>query len=119
MLFRSIPFPAATDDHQFHNASAFARSGAALLLPQRTTTPQVLARETLKLTTNPVRREAMATALAHWHAPDAAARIAQRILALAGLNCPERSAPEAGQLLRKSFPHHESTCAEPSAARPG
>src|SRR5205807_2183637 len=32
-----IPFPAATDNHQYHNARAFEQTGAARLLEERTT----------------------------------------------------------------------------------
>ena len=127
-----IPFPAATDDHQFHNAAALSRTGAALLLNQKATSPQVFARETLKLATNPVRRADMATALGRWHSPDAAARIAARVVAFASLNHPEArvlnpelpSSERAAAGLRAASdpetpPTHETPRAEHGVARSG
>ena len=38
-----VPFPAAVDDHQTHNARFLADHGAAWLMPQGTLTPQALA----------------------------------------------------------------------------
>ena len=35
-----VPYPAATDNHQFHNARAFEATGAARLLEQKTATPE-------------------------------------------------------------------------------
>jgi len=37
-----IPFPAATDNHQFHNARAFVETGAARLLGEQRSTPENL-----------------------------------------------------------------------------
>lgn len=76
-----IPFPAATDNHQFFNAKAFADTGAARLLEQKSATPEALARLVLELIENSVAREQMQTALAKWHAPQAAEQIAEIILA--------------------------------------
>lgn len=82
-----VPFPQSADNHQLMNARAFADTGAALLLEQ-STNPTHFAREVLKLATNPMRREAMVQALAQWHAPDAASRIARRILDVASVHHP-------------------------------
>src|SRR5262249_19759733 len=38
-----VPYPAATDNHQFHNARAMEASGAARLLEQKSATPETLA----------------------------------------------------------------------------
>lgn len=43
-----VPFPAAIDDHQTHNARFLADQGAAWLLPQNQLTPEVLADLLLK-----------------------------------------------------------------------
>lgn len=75
-----VPFPAATDNHQFHNARAFAQTGAAVLLEQGVATPERLAGAVLDLIGNPAAREKMRTALAAWHTPGAAERIAENIL---------------------------------------
>jgi UDP-N-acetylglucosamine--N-acetylmuramyl-(pentapeptide) pyrophosphoryl-undecaprenol N-acetylglucosamine transferase len=75
-----IPFPAATDNHQFHNARAYATSGAAQLLEQSLSTPEVLAKSLLQLAKNETVRQAMQTALARWERPQAASEIAEAIL---------------------------------------
>ena len=75
-----VPFPAATDNHQFHNARAYATSGAAQLIEQNLSTPEVLAKSLLELAQNQTVRETMQTALARWERPQAANEIAESIL---------------------------------------
>jgi UDP-N-acetylglucosamine--N-acetylmuramyl-(pentapeptide) pyrophosphoryl-undecaprenol N-acetylglucosamine transferase len=75
-----IPYPAAADNHQYHNALAFARSGAARSLEQDALSPELLAHEIASLLGDPVRQLAMRQALSLWHFPDAAAQIADRML---------------------------------------
>ena len=75
-----IPYPTAANNHQFYNARAFVQSGAARMLAQDSTTPDVLAHEILELIRNPLKRSAMQTALADWNAPAAAGDIAEQIL---------------------------------------
>ena len=79
-----IPFPGATDDHQRKNAQVLAAAGAALLLDERTLTPDGLAESAARLLTDDARLLAMGQAIRAFARPDAAARIADRILALAG-----------------------------------
>lgn len=79
-----IPFPAATDDHQRKNATVLADAGAALLLEERSLTPEVLADEIAATLSDPSRRAAMSAAMRSFARPDAAARIVERALALAG-----------------------------------
>jgi UDP-N-acetylglucosamine--N-acetylmuramyl-(pentapeptide) pyrophosphoryl-undecaprenol N-acetylglucosamine transferase len=98
-----IPFPAATDNHQFHNARALEASGAARLLEQRAASPEQVVAALLELMEDRVKRERMQEALALWHQPHAARQIAQAMLAT--LVRPEpsgvaRSAPGAGSLHR-------------------
>lgn len=76
-----IPYPAAADNHQFHNARALAETGAARLLEQREATPATLADWIAGLANNPAARSPMIKALGQWHSPNAAQRIADRILA--------------------------------------
>ena len=94
-----VPYPAATDNHQFHNARAFEATGAARLLDQRTATPETLAQLLLDLVEKPVVGEKMRNALAQWHAPHAAEQIAEAILLPAGVEvgkgCPTDSEPAA------------------------
>jgi UDP-N-acetylglucosamine--N-acetylmuramyl-(pentapeptide) pyrophosphoryl-undecaprenol N-acetylglucosamine transferase len=75
-----IPYPTAAGDHQFHNACAFARSGAARSLQQDHFAPELLAEEILGLLGDSKRRAAMQQALGAWHRPEAAAQIADRML---------------------------------------
>ena len=75
-----VPYPAATDNHQFHNARAFEQTGAARLLEQHTTTPDALADLLLGLLGSAPARELLQAALAQWHNPRAAEAIAESML---------------------------------------
>ena len=75
-----VPFPAAADNHQFHNARAFETTGAARLLEQKNATPERVAAILRELAENETVRTAMQSALAPWHAPRAAEQIAENIL---------------------------------------
>ena len=93
-----IPYPSAANNHQFHNARAFVQSGAACMLPQDSTTPERLVCEILELIRNPLKRAAMRSALAGWHAPAAAGALADR-----NLHWPataDQSSPVAGPNLK-------------------
>jgi UDP-N-acetylglucosamine--N-acetylmuramyl-(pentapeptide) pyrophosphoryl-undecaprenol N-acetylglucosamine transferase len=79
-----VPYPAATDNHQFHNARAFEATGAARLLEQKSATPETLVQLLLELIEKPSVHEKMRSALAQWHAPHAAEQIAEAMLAPAG-----------------------------------
>jgi UDP-N-acetylglucosamine--N-acetylmuramyl-(pentapeptide) pyrophosphoryl-undecaprenol N-acetylglucosamine transferase len=76
-----VPYPTATDNHQFHNARAFEASGAARLLEQRTATPDLLAQLLSDLIEKPAVQENIRNALAQWHAPRAAEQMVEAILA--------------------------------------
>jgi UDP-N-acetylglucosamine--N-acetylmuramyl-(pentapeptide) pyrophosphoryl-undecaprenol N-acetylglucosamine transferase len=80
-----VPLPTSADDHQFHNARAFADTGAARMLNQRTTSHAQFAALVADLLTNAAARAQMQAALAQWHQPTAAADIAERILRTCGL----------------------------------
>ncbi|HXT12444.1 MAG TPA: undecaprenyldiphospho-muramoylpentapeptide beta-N-acetylglucosaminyltransferase [Candidatus Angelobacter sp.] len=77
-----VPFPAATDNHQFFNAKAFADTGAARLLEQKAATPESAAQMIWELIADAAVREKMQSALAQWHAPLAAEQIAETMLKL-------------------------------------
>src|SRR5258708_571296 len=83
-----VPFPAATDNHQWHNARAFEETGAAHLLEQKTATPESLADLILGLVESASARENMQNSLAEWHSPEAAERIAQSILEAIAISNP-------------------------------
>jgi UDP-N-acetylglucosamine--N-acetylmuramyl-(pentapeptide) pyrophosphoryl-undecaprenol N-acetylglucosamine transferase len=75
-----IPFPAATDNHQFFNARAFVETGAARMLGEERSTPENLMRMVVELMTNATERRRLASALTDWHYPNAARDIAKAIL---------------------------------------
>jgi UDP-N-acetylglucosamine--N-acetylmuramyl-(pentapeptide) pyrophosphoryl-undecaprenol N-acetylglucosamine transferase len=75
-----VPYPTAADNHQFFNASAFEKTGAAKLLEQKNSTPEKVAVILTGLVENEPARAKMQSALALWHAPAAAQQIAGIIL---------------------------------------
>jgi UDP-N-acetylglucosamine--N-acetylmuramyl-(pentapeptide) pyrophosphoryl-undecaprenol N-acetylglucosamine transferase len=75
-----VPYPAAADNHQFFNARAFEKTGAARLLEQKDSTPEKVANILRELIEYPAARAKIQTALAQWHAPKAAELIAENIL---------------------------------------
>jgi UDP-N-acetylglucosamine--N-acetylmuramyl-(pentapeptide) pyrophosphoryl-undecaprenol N-acetylglucosamine transferase len=75
-----VPLPTSADDHQFFNARAFEQSGAAMLLDQKNSSPEKIAETLAKLVGDEMTRSKMQAALALWHAPNAAADIAEAIL---------------------------------------
>ena len=75
-----IPYPNAADDHQFFNARAFVETGAARMLGQQRATPENLTHLVVELAQKENERIRIGLALAQWHSPDAAARIAETIL---------------------------------------
>lgn len=75
-----VPFPSAVDDHQRHNAEAFAVNGAARVLTQKSATPAQLVELVADLAAEGTSRSGAIAALAALDRPDAAAEIAERIL---------------------------------------
>jgi len=100
-----VPFPAAADNHQWHNARAFEQTGAALLLPQKDATPEKVATLLRELMDDTEERAELKTALAGWHAPKAAEQIAERILQLVGRQVRER---DAGELKKPAVIHAQN-----------
>jgi UDP-N-acetylglucosamine--N-acetylmuramyl-(pentapeptide) pyrophosphoryl-undecaprenol N-acetylglucosamine transferase len=110
-----VPFPAAADNHQFYNARAFEKTGAAKLLEQKSATPEKVAAMLIELAENETARVQMQTALAQWHAPKAAEEIAENILKAclsSSFNLPKenRLEPELQQP-RSDEPKQEHVCA--------
>jgi UDP-N-acetylglucosamine--N-acetylmuramyl-(pentapeptide) pyrophosphoryl-undecaprenol N-acetylglucosamine transferase len=91
-----VPYPAATDNHQFYNAQAFEQTGAALLLEQKNAPPDKLANLISDLVENVAAREKMRHALAQWHAPQAADQIAEAMLQTLGDDLRTAAAHGAG-----------------------
>ncbi len=75
-----IPYPAATDNHQFHNARALVETGAARMLGEQHSTPENLTRVVCDLMTNATERRRLSSALADWHKSEAAQKIADAIV---------------------------------------
>jgi UDP-N-acetylglucosamine--N-acetylmuramyl-(pentapeptide) pyrophosphoryl-undecaprenol N-acetylglucosamine transferase len=75
-----VPFPAAADNHQFHNARAFEETGAAQMLEQREATPEKVSNALRELVEDASERAHLKNALARWHAPQAAETVAENIL---------------------------------------
>ena len=78
-----VPYPHATADHQTGNARWMAEGGAAMVVPDDELDGPRLARETAALLGAPERLAAMARAAHGLARPDAAARIADEVLAIA------------------------------------
>jgi UDP-N-acetylglucosamine--N-acetylmuramyl-(pentapeptide) pyrophosphoryl-undecaprenol N-acetylglucosamine transferase len=79
-----VPYPHATADHQSSNARFVERAGAALVIPDADLDGPRLAREVGALLAAPQRMAAMAKSARAVSRPDAAERIADELLTLAG-----------------------------------
>ena len=79
-----VPLPTSADNHQWHNARAFEETGAAQLLQQADATPEKVSTLLRELVEDTAEREEMRSALAKWHEPKAAAKIADAILVSLG-----------------------------------
>ncbi len=87
-----IPYPAAADNHQFHNARALVETGAAQQLEQSQATPELFSQMAIELLENEAARLKMSSALERWNATDAAEHVAARMLAFIGdASCSARS----------------------------
>jgi UDP-N-acetylglucosamine--N-acetylmuramyl-(pentapeptide) pyrophosphoryl-undecaprenol N-acetylglucosamine transferase len=79
-----VPYPHATADHQTLNTRHIERAGAAVVVPDAELDGPRLAREVGALLAAPQGTAAMAKAARAVAKPDAAERIADELLALAG-----------------------------------
>ena len=77
-----IPLPTAQDNHQYHNAAALVRTGAATMLEQNRTTPAEFARHVIRLFQDDAARRELSSRIADWSHTDAPQRIASRLAAL-------------------------------------
>ena len=85
-----VPLPTAADNHQFFNAAAFEKTGAARLLDQKNSPPEKVAATISELMENEPLRSQLQSALAQWHAPAAAGKIAENILSTLVADCQRR-----------------------------
>ena len=81
-----VPLPTAAADHQTANARALVQSGAARLLPQHEFDVERLHRDVRSLLADSSQLETMKRAALARGRPDAAEKIARRVLALARRN---------------------------------
>jgi len=81
-----VPLPHALDQDQFANAGVLERVGGAIRLPQKQFNPRRLADELAALAAAPQRLQDMAAAAHSIGRRDAAARLADLVLRVAGLN---------------------------------
>jgi UDP-N-acetylglucosamine--N-acetylmuramyl-(pentapeptide) pyrophosphoryl-undecaprenol N-acetylglucosamine transferase len=75
-----VPFPTATDNHQFWNARAFEQTGAAKMVEQSAARPEQFVEVLIELMRNEDLRRSMQNSLAAWHKPRAAEQIADSML---------------------------------------
>ncbi|HWT23483.1 MAG TPA: glycosyltransferase, partial [Solirubrobacteraceae bacterium] len=78
-----VPYPHATADHQAANARWMKEGGAAVVVRDAEVTPERLRAEADAILLDPPRLEAMSAAACRLARPDAAADIAQEVLAAA------------------------------------
>lgn len=75
-----VPLPSSADNHQWHNARAYERSGAARLLEQSEGAASRLVAWVAELGNDLRVRGSIIRALGDWHAPHAAELIAARVI---------------------------------------
>ncbi|HEY0833565.1 MAG TPA: undecaprenyldiphospho-muramoylpentapeptide beta-N-acetylglucosaminyltransferase [Azospirillum sp.] len=80
-----VPYPFATDDHQTANARAVAAAGAAWPIAQPEFTAQAVASRLTALLERPDELARAARAAHAWGTADAAARLADAVLAMTGV----------------------------------
>jgi UDP-N-acetylglucosamine--N-acetylmuramyl-(pentapeptide) pyrophosphoryl-undecaprenol N-acetylglucosamine transferase len=92
-----VPLP-ISGDHQLHNAQGLAAAGGALCVSSVEATPDSIAARIAELAADPERLAKMADSARAWGRPEAARRIAQDFLELAGLTpgAARNALPSAG-----------------------
>lgn len=78
-----VPFPAATEDHQTMNARAYVDAGCAYLVPDAEVEDPVFAERLLRLIDDASERERMRSAARAQNTSDAAAKLADAVIAAA------------------------------------
>jgi UDP-N-acetylglucosamine--N-acetylmuramyl-(pentapeptide) pyrophosphoryl-undecaprenol N-acetylglucosamine transferase len=79
-----VPLPTSADNHQWSNAQAFEKTGAAMVLDQRNSPPEKVVATLTALAGDAAVRSKIQSALTQWHAPKAAEVIAENILKAVG-----------------------------------
>jgi UDP-N-acetylglucosamine--N-acetylmuramyl-(pentapeptide) pyrophosphoryl-undecaprenol N-acetylglucosamine transferase len=75
-----IPYPTATDNHQWFNAHAYAKTGAAQVLEEKEATQQRMTTLLRELMQDETLRCNMQIALSQWQRRNAASEISQHVL---------------------------------------
>lgn len=81
-----IPYPHASGDHQFHNAQALVRGGAAVCVRNSEASSERLQHEVEALLRDPESLPKMAERALSFGKPDAAKKVAEDLLKLAGIS---------------------------------
>jgi UDP-N-acetylglucosamine--N-acetylmuramyl-(pentapeptide) pyrophosphoryl-undecaprenol N-acetylglucosamine transferase len=81
-----VPYPAAADDHQMFNARIFEEAGAAKILVESKTSPEVLHQTVAEILADKEKRARMAQAAGSLAGTDAAKRVAEEIEASCNRN---------------------------------
>lgn len=76
-----VPYPFAADDHQRRNAAEAAATGAVRVLDQEALTPDSFVCAAVELLGDAAARDRLRAGLRRWHRPDAAAAVADLVLA--------------------------------------
>lgn len=79
-----IPYPYAANQHQEINATCLAAGGGAIMIPQRALTGEALAEVLTRYISDPRALQAMGRAALKMARPDAAARIVDELMEMAG-----------------------------------
>ena len=91
-----VPFPYAADNHQFHNAEAMRRAGAAVLLPEDRLDGRSLYEAVAQLASRPAELERMSRAARALARPGAARRAAEALLEAARRPAPAQAGALTG-----------------------
>jgi UDP-N-acetylglucosamine--N-acetylmuramyl-(pentapeptide) pyrophosphoryl-undecaprenol N-acetylglucosamine transferase len=83
-----MPYPRASDNHQYYNARALADTGAARLLEESGASPPALVSEVREFLGDPEAGRLMRAALGRWHRSEAAMQIAAEIMLRIGIRMP-------------------------------
>jgi len=92
-----VPFPAAADNHQYYNALAFEKDGAAKVLEQKNSTPEKVAAILSGMVEDETARRDIQSSLGRRHTPCAAGVIAGNILGACSLFLEENGMSGAPQ----------------------
>ncbi len=85
-----VPYPRASDNHQYYNARALADTGSARMMEEAAASPAALASTVREMVDNAEARRLMREALSRWHRPEAALQIAAEIMERIGMTLLKR-----------------------------